>query len=64
MLLRGEPAAATRAQRGVLAVLGAIFVLVVMFMPHGLVPGFRQLWERFAGKSGDRPAARATEAGP
>src|SRR5947209_6191171 len=30
MLLRGEPAAATRAQRGVLAVLGAIFVLLAL----------------------------------
>jgi branched-chain amino acid transport system permease protein len=27
--------------------LGAIFVIVIMFMPYGLVPGCRQLWERF-----------------
>jgi branched-chain amino acid transport system permease protein len=27
--------------------LGAIFVIVIIFMPYGLVPGCRQLWERF-----------------
>ena len=26
--------------------LGAIFVLVIVFMPYGLVPGCRQLWRR------------------
>lgn len=28
------------------SLLGAIFVIVIMFMPFGLVPGFRQLWTR------------------
>ncbi len=28
------------------ALLGLIFVLAVVFMPTGLVPGFRKLWER------------------
>jgi branched-chain amino acid transport system permease protein len=27
--------------------LGLIFVVVIVFMPYGLVPGCRQLWERF-----------------
>jgi branched-chain amino acid transport system permease protein len=47
------------------SLLGAIFVVVVMFMPLGLVPGFRQLWERLA-NGGRRPAVRtgtAPEAG-
>ena len=26
--------------------LGAIFVIVIMFMPYGLVPGCKQLWQR------------------
>ena len=34
--------------------LGLIFLVVIMFMPHGLVPGFQQLWRR-------RSAARAPE---
>jgi branched-chain amino acid transport system permease protein len=28
------------------SLLGAIFVVVIMFMPFGLVPGLRQLWKR------------------
>ena len=36
------------------SLLGAIFIVVVIFMPHGLVPGFQQLWRR-------RSAARAPE---
>lgn len=31
--------------------LGAIFVIVIIFMPYGLVPGFKQLLQRFASKS-------------
>jgi branched-chain amino acid transport system permease protein len=27
--------------------LGLIFVVVIMFMPNGLVPGCRQLWRRY-----------------
>ena len=34
------------------SLLGAIFVIVIMFMPFGLVPGIRQLWARWR-----RPAA-------
>ena len=34
------------------SLLGAIFVIVIMFMPFGLVPGLRQLWARWR-----RPAA-------
>jgi branched-chain amino acid transport system permease protein len=30
------------------SLLGAIFVVVVVFMPLGLVPGLKQLWRRFA----------------
>jgi branched-chain amino acid transport system permease protein len=29
------------------SLLGAIFVVVIMFMPFGLVPGMRQLWARW-----------------
>jgi branched-chain amino acid transport system permease protein len=29
--------------------LGAIFVIAVIFMPEGLVPGFKQLWRKFRG---------------
>jgi branched-chain amino acid transport system permease protein len=29
------------------SLLGAIFVVVIMFMPFGLVPGVRQLWARW-----------------
>jgi branched-chain amino acid transport system permease protein len=30
--------------------LGAIFVVVIMFMPYGLVPGCRQLWRRLVSR--------------
>jgi branched-chain amino acid transport system permease protein len=37
--------------------LGAIFVIVIMFMPFGIVPGVRQLWRRLRGpKRVVRPA--------
>ena len=29
------------------SLLGAIFVIVIMFMPFGIVPGLRQLWSRW-----------------
>ena len=37
--------------------LGAIFVIVIMFMPFGIVPGVQQLWARWrpAGKAETRP---------
>jgi branched-chain amino acid transport system permease protein len=38
--------------------LGAIFVIVIMFMPHGLVPGFRALWQRL--RRGRKPATTTT----
>jgi len=28
--------------------LGFVFLLIVLFMPDGLVPGFKRLWVRFA----------------
>jgi branched-chain amino acid transport system permease protein len=31
------------------SLLGAIFVVTIMFMPFGIVPGFRQLWARMRG---------------
>jgi branched-chain amino acid transport system permease protein len=43
------------------SLLGAIFVVVVMFMPLGLVPGFRHLWEQLAAR-GRRPALDADAA--
>ena len=27
--------------------MGVVFVLIVMFMPDGLVPGVRRLWTKF-----------------
>lgn len=40
--------------------LGVIFVVVIMFMPYGLVPGFRALWQRI--RKGRKPAASAKPA--
>jgi len=37
--------------------LGAIFVITVIFMPDGLVPGCRRLWRRFRGTTIAKPAA-------
>jgi branched-chain amino acid transport system permease protein len=36
--------------------LGAIFVVVIMFMPHGLVPGCKQLWGRLRTAAARRKA--------
>ena len=36
--------------------LGAIFVIVIMFMPFGLVPGLRQLWLRWGPRKKERAA--------
>ena len=32
---------------GISLVMGAIFVIVILFMPFGIVPGVRQLWARW-----------------
>ena len=40
--------------------LGAIFVIVIMFMPYGLVPGFRALWQRI--RKGRKPVTSAKPA--
>jgi branched-chain amino acid transport system permease protein len=42
--------------------LGLIFVIVIMFMPSGLVPGCRQLWRRLARTGPGKPAASAAPA--
>jgi branched-chain amino acid transport system permease protein len=31
------------------SLLGAIFVVTIMFMPFGIVPGLRQVWTRIGG---------------
>jgi len=36
------------------SLLGAIFVVVILFMPNGLVPGFKLLWTRLRNRPGDR----------
>jgi branched-chain amino acid transport system permease protein len=41
------------------SLLGAIFILVIIFMPHGLVPGCRALWRKIASRG--KPAAPAAE---
>jgi branched-chain amino acid transport system permease protein len=38
------------------SLLGAIFVIVIMFMPFGLVPGLRQLWLRWRPPKKERAA--------
>jgi branched-chain amino acid transport system permease protein len=37
--------------------LGLIFVIVIMFMPSGLVPGCAQLWRRLSAHRKDRKTA-------
>ena len=45
--------------------LGVIFVVVIMFMPYGLVPGCMQLWRRLSNRTrGGKPAAPGTAAEP
>ena len=51
--------------------LGVIFVVVIMFMPYGLVPGCTQLWRRLRNRSrrakrasGSRDGAGAHDARP
>jgi branched-chain amino acid transport system permease protein len=39
------------------SLLGAIFVVVILFMPNGLVPGFRQLLGRLRPRPSERPPA-------
>jgi len=42
--------------------LGTIFVIVIVFMPYGLVPGCGQLWRRIATKvGGSKPVRGASE---
>jgi branched-chain amino acid transport system permease protein len=41
--------------------LGMIFVIVIMFMPYGLVPGCRQLWRRMQRRGERKPADAASE---
>ncbi len=36
--------------------LGLIFVVVIMFMPEGLVPGCKRLWRRWRGEPKGKPA--------
>ena len=31
--------------------LGFVFVLIVVFMPEGVVPGVKRLWRRFASRA-------------
>ncbi len=41
--------------------LGAIFIAVIIFMPLGLVPGFRALWLRFSNRNKPKTASPAAE---
>lgn len=41
--------------------LGAIFIAVIIFMPLGLVPGFRALWLRFSNRNKPKTPAPAAE---
>jgi branched-chain amino acid transport system permease protein len=43
--------------------LGAIFVIVIIFMPYGIVPGCRQLWERWRRRKGRAAPARPASEG-
>src|SRR5258708_21937782 len=40
--------------------LGAIFVITVVFMPDGLVPGCARLWRRLRGQKPPKPEAKAS----
>ncbi len=42
--------------------LGLIFVVTIMFMPLGLVPGCAQLWKRWRSRNSAKPAAPDTPA--
>ena len=46
------------------SLLGLIFVAVIMFMPYGLVPGFKQTWKRLRGGAGAGKQAQGTRAEP
>ena len=41
------------------SLLGAIFIAVIIFMPYGLVPGCRALWQKF--RSRGKPRAPVAE---
>ena len=41
--------------------LGAIFVITIVFMPYGLVPGCKQLWRRIQNRRKPRPDAVLSE---
>lgn len=41
--------------------LGAIFIAVIIFMPLGLVPGFRALWLRFSNRNKPKTPSPAAE---
>ena len=45
------------------SLLGIIFVVVIVFMPQGLVPGLRALWRWARGRSARAPARLAGETG-
>jgi branched-chain amino acid transport system permease protein len=40
--------------------LGVIFVVVIVFMPYGLVPGCTQLWRRWANRAKARKTTSQT----
>jgi branched-chain amino acid transport system permease protein len=41
--------------------LGVIFVVTIVFMPYGLVPGCRQLWERLRNRKKPKESTKATQ---
>ncbi|MET0867195.1 MAG: branched-chain amino acid ABC transporter permease [Pseudorhodoplanes sp.] len=45
------------------SLLGAIFIIVIIFMPYGLVPGCRTLWNKLTsgGNNSDKPRTPAAE---
>ena len=45
-------------------VLGLIFVLIISFMPSGLMPGIAALWKRLRGQRSGEPPARPGERAP
>ena len=46
------------------SLLGAIFVVAIIFMPQGLVPGFKLLWLRLRGIGRPKPASPSPEIAP
>jgi branched-chain amino acid transport system permease protein len=46
------------------SLLGAVFVVVILFMPSGLVPGIRQLWTQLTARGAKPPSVPGADGAP